>query len=98
MGFPFNLARSIAFLARAVEGFAVLRARVAASLWLFVPAEAIVAFAGLRVRLSPSVGVRASKSANTSSSGCPSMGRLSRNCFFMRPPKMNLLNAEGQNQ
>src|ERR671934_2494964 len=80
---PFDFARSIAFFARAVTGVAVFRARVAASRWLFVPAEAIVAFAGLRVLLSPSAGASASKSANTSSRGWPSMGRLSRNRFFI---------------
>src|SRR5438105_10368529 len=78
-----SLARAIDFFARAVVGVTVFLARVAASRWLFVSAEFIVAFAGLRVRLSPSVGCIASKSENTSSMGRPSMVRLSRNALFI---------------
>ena len=48
-----------------------------------MPAEFIVALAGLRVRLSPLVGCIASKSENTSSIGQPSIVRLSRSALFI---------------
>jgi hypothetical protein len=77
------LARELVFFARAVVGFAVFRARVAASRWPFVSADAIVDFAGLRVRLSPSAGLIASESPNASSIERPSVGCLSLNRLFM---------------